>query len=550
MLETSNSKFSACKLRQKIVEMLGASPTQYMYLLNTEKLVEKRATQGKQKFANISLGMTCGFCVIMSALVATMPLLLSMEISTFTFALLNITMSLFMVGLWTLPYFDILLSPLNYPVVAHTPVSSRTYFLVKLTQVLTYATMLLVSLNLLPAICGIWIGVGETSQHQFLFPFVYLPVAFISGFFAIGTMTAFAGYLTKLYTKKGLRNIAQYAQFVLPALFPSLIYLLPHNPETYKSVLKWLYVLPNGWFAGVVSLVLGDPERPEMMRDLILTGLAVVSVLLLILIPLRSIAKGYSRYLTYLLESGNRQKAKLRMKPSLLARLCRSRTTYAGFCLCAAYMRRDKYILNGLVSALGGVVMMLILFIQDRLSLKWFEYYSYTTGMSPLFTICFSVVGISFISALLTRVRHSEHWKASWMLSLAPLEVPSQLWRGVLLSSFLYIVVPYTLLLFCVATVFWGAMALFYILPGVIPLLYYAVLFPKPQFGGIPLSLEVVQKSRNFDWLSFIFGFLASGILVGIQLLAFWLNIWVYIAVYCIIVIGGFIGFIYLFRRK
>lgn len=533
---------------EKIVKILGGSPIQYRYLLNAEKLVEKRATQGTLKLGNLSLGMTCGFCFIMSALVATMLLAFSKEISTFTFALLNITMSMFMVGLWTLPYFDILLSPINYPVVAHTPVSSRTYFLVKLTQVLTYATMLLVSLNLAPAICGIWIRVNETSQLQFLFPFVYLPVAFISGFFAIGVMTAFAGYLTKLYTKKGLRNIAQYAQFVLPALFPSLIYLLPRDPTTYKSVLKWLYALPNGWFAGAVSLALSGPERSEMMRDLILTGLAVVSVLLLIVIPLRSIAKGYSKYLTHLLESGSRQKAKLRVKPSLLARFCRSRTTYAGFCLCAAYMRRDKYILNGLISAVGGLVMLVVLFIQDSFSMQWFEY-SPTTGMNPTFTTCFSLLGISFVSTLLTRVKHSEHYKASWMLSLAPLEVPSQLWRGVLLTSFLYIVTPYTLLMFCVASVLWGTMALFYILPGLIILLYYAVLFPKPQ-SGTPLSLEVVQKSRDFDWLSFVFGLLACGILVGIQFLAFWLNIWVYIAVYCVIVIGGFIGFIYLFGKK
>ena len=529
---------------EKIVEMLGASPTQYRCLLTAENLVDKRAAQGNEKFGNLSLGMTCGFCFIMSALVT----LFSMEMSTFTFALLNTTMSMFMVGLWTLPYFDILLSPVNYPIVAHMPVSSRTYFLVKLTQVLTYAAMLLVSLNLLPSVCGIWVRVGETSQYQFLFPFVYLPVAFISGFFAIGMMTAFAGYLTKLYTKKGLRNIAQYAQFVLPVLFPSLIYLLPHDPGAYKSVLKWIYVLPNGWFAGVVSLALGSLERPEMVRDLILTGLAVVSVLLLIVIPLRSIARGYSRYLTYLLESENRQKAKLRMKPALLARFCRSRTTYAGFCLCAAYMRRDKYILNGLISALGGLVMLVVLFVQDRFSMQWFEY-SPTTGMSPTFTTCFSLLGVSFVSALLTRVRHSEHWKASWMLSLAPLKVPSQLWRGVLLTSFLYIVVPYTLLMFCVASVLWGTMALFYILPGLIILLYYAVLFPKLQSGTL-LSLEVVQKSRDFDWLSFIFSLLACGILVGIQFLAFWLNIWVYIGVYCVIVIGGFIGFVYLFTKK
>ncbi len=545
MLKTSNSKFSTYKLRQKIVEVLGGSPTQYSYLLKTEKMVEKRALEGKYDFSNLSLAATCGLCFITSTLLA---LILLDRVDVFTYALINITVSMLMVGLWTLPYFDILLSPINYPVVAHTPVSSRTYFLVKLTQVLTYAAMLLVSLNLVPAICGIWIRAGETSQHQFLFPFVYLPTAFMSGFFTIGVMTTFAGYLTKLHSKKRLRNIAQYAQFVLPGLFPALFYLLPSDPTVYKSVLKWLYALPNGWFAGVVSLVFSNPESSELMKDWILTGLAVVSTLFLIVVPLRSIAMGYSKYLAYLLESGNTQKTKLRMRPKLLALLCRSRTTYAGFCLSAVYMRRDKYILHGLFSALGVVVMPLILFARDAYSVKWIEY-SYTTGISPAFTIIFCILGMSFISAILGRIKHSEHWKASWMLSLVPLEAPNQLWRGVMLTSLLYIVLPYTLLMFCLATVLWGVMAILYILPGLILLLHYVVLFPKPH-SGIPLRLEVIQKMRTSDLIAFIFSILTSGILAGVQFLAAMLNMWVYIGLYCVVVIGGLISFVYFFMKE
>ena len=139
-------------------------------------------------------------------------------------------MSMLVVAFWTVPYFDILLSPVNYPVIAHTPVTSRTYFLVKLTQLLTYTVLLLGSLNLLPAFCGIWIHERESSQLEFLFPFVYLPIVFMSGFFTIGVMIVFAGYLTKLYTKKGTRNIAQYAQFVFPTLFPLLWILATRLP--------------------------------------------------------------------------------------------------------------------------------------------------------------------------------------------------------------------------------------------------------------------------------------------------------------------------------
>ena len=43
---------------EKIVEMLGASPTQYRYLLQTEKLMEKRALEGENKFAE--LFASCG----------------------------------------------------------------------------------------------------------------------------------------------------------------------------------------------------------------------------------------------------------------------------------------------------------------------------------------------------------------------------------------------------------------------------------------------------------------------------------------------------------
>ena len=148
----------------------------------------------------------------------------------------------------------------------------------KLTQILTYTVLLLGSMNLMPAIGGIWVHKGEFSLLRLLFPVVYVPIVYMSGFFTIGVMTVFAGYLTKLYSKRVLRSIAQYAQFIVPALFPVMWILLsrlmPYIPEEQlASVLKWIHVLPNGWFAGAVSLMLGEIE----LRFLISAGLTVVS---------------------------------------------------------------------------------------------------------------------------------------------------------------------------------------------------------------------------------------------------------------------------------
>lgn len=534
---------------EKIAGLLGASPTQYTHLLQTEKIVEKRANEGKHPFYNLSFGLPCVIAFLLSCLSGLVISLVPIDV--FTYSLIGTTMSMLMIGVWTLPYFDILLSPVSYPVVAHTPVSSRTYFLVKLTQLLTYVVLLLVCLNLIPSICGIWIR-GEQSSHlRYFFPIVYLPIVFMSGFFTVGVMTAFAGYLTKFYSKKGLRAIAKSAQFILPGLLPGLIILLPRDISADKIVLfvKWLYILPNGWFAGTVSLVLNTVQRPEFIRDLILGGIAIVSTLFLIFIPLRSIARSYAGYLGYLLESGSRQRDKVQMKLPFLARFFQSRDVYAGFCLSAAYMRRDRHILHQFASSvIGGGLLIGIYFARDMLPIEWIKY-SYTLGLSPGFTIFFVILGVDFVTGFLNSVRYSDHWKASWMLSLPPLRVPHDLWRGVQAASLLYIIVPFTFLMFCIATVFWGLTGGLFVLPGLTLALYSIVLFPKPR-SGIPLSREVIIKNRGSNLLLFLISLFASGILVGIQFVASLIHFWVYYGVYFVIVVGGLIGFIKFYKKE
>lgn len=524
---------------EKIVQMLGASPIQYRHLLRTEKLVEKRALEGKNDLSNMSLAVTCVLGFIMSVLFTFMPFILSMD--TFTFSLIGITMSMVMISLWIVPYFDILLAPINYPVIAHTPVSSRTYFLVKLTQVLTYTVLLLGSLNLMPTIGGIWVHKGEFSPIRLLFPIVYLPIVFMSSFFTIGVMTAFAGYLTRLYNKRTLRSIAQYAQFIFPALLPVTLILLsrliPYIPD---SVLKWLHVLPNGWFAGTVSLMLGEIE----LRFWISAGLAVASTLFLVCVPLRSIAQRYSTYLSYLLESGSRQKAKIRVKTPLFAKMFRNSTIRAGFCLCAVYMRRDRMLLKQLFAALGSVLMLVIMFEQG-----WIQH-SFAIGLSPGFTTMSYFLTLSFVGGFISPIRYSEHYKASWMLRLAPLATPNDLWRSAQATTFVYIVAPCTLLMLCIAIFTWGALGIFYVLPIVIMLLNFVILYPKP-LSSLPLAEEFVQSQMAGEtMIPFLLSLLITGVFIGIQFLTYLLNIWVYYGFYCITVVGGLISFIYFLQKN
>ena len=539
---------------EKIVDILGASPTQYRHLLQTEKIVEKRARKGKIAF-NLSLTLNCFFCFFVS-IVATVMVFLGVDV--FTYTLFGITMSMTIVGLWTIPYFDILLSPTNYPVIAHTPVSSRTYFLVKLTKVITHTTLLIICSNLLPAIGGIWFRGEEVSKVKYLFPIIYLSIAFISSFFTIGVMTTFAGYLTKLYSKRSLRNIAKTAQFAFPIFFPTIWIMVHHllptsSPEgliidKLKIIVKWSYVLPTGWFAGTVSVFLGHIE----WQYLILAALAITSTLFLILIPLRSIARSYSEYLSYLLESVNKQKSELRVKTPLFARMLRTPTKRAVLCLTSAYLFRDKRIQIGLFSMLGIIAMFVIFFSQPGLywwNPKWISH-SYIFGLSPGFSIVFCYITIGFIDGFISPIRYSEHWKASWMLKVPAIAAHQDLWRGVQSTALLYIVTPCTLLMLCLATILWKFEGILYILPGLTIVLNYVLLYPKPQ-SGLPLSEEYVQKRMIFSTLKpFLCTVLTVGIIVGIQYLTYKLEFWIYFGYYCMFVLGGLICFIYLFTRN
>ena len=539
---------------EKIVEMLGASPTQYRYLLQTEKLMEKRALEGKNDFTNFSLAAGWFFCFITSIPLASIPFFSRIDI--FPYALIAITWSMMAISFFMNPYFDILLRPINYPVIAHTPVSSRTYFLVKLTQLLKHTIPLLACLNLMPAIGGIWIRTHESSQFQYFFPLVYLPVAFMSGFFTVGVMTTFAGYWTKLYTKKTFRNIVQYVQFIFLVFLPltcillyyryyrSPDYSLDNLMDQLTSILKWFDALPNAWFAGMVALALGQIER----YFLIVAGLAIVSTLFLVFVPLRSIAKSYSEYLSYLLESGSKQTSKLRVKTPLFARIFRNRAVRAGFCLSFVYIRRDRLLLGQFLASLIVAITFPVfseLSSYILLDQTWVDD-AYPIGLSPSFSGMFYTVGFTIVPTFMFLVKYSEHWKTSWILMLA---APGDLWRGVQAAAYLYLIAPCMLLMLCMATVIWGTLGILHVLPVLIILLNLVVFYPKPR-AGLPLAEEPVQKR-----LSLVIWFIPLGIGIGevfpwIQLLAYLIDIWSYYGFYCVIVAGGLISFTCLFQRK
>ncbi len=336
--------------------------------------------------------------------------------------------------------------------------------------------------------------------------------------------------------------------------------------DKLTSILKWFNALPNAWFAGIVALAFGQIER----YFLIVAGLAIVSMLFLVFVPLRSIAKSYSEYLSYLLESGSKQTSILRVKTPLFARIFRNPAVRAGLCLSFVYIRRDRILLGNFWSSLVTAIIMVAI-VFNRSSVQMWVDDSIPIGLSPGFSSMFYIVGFTIVPTFMFLVKYSEHYKASWMLMLA---APGDLWRGVQAAAYLYLVAPCMLLMLCIATFIWGALGIFYVLPVLIILLNLVIFYPKPRAGlprteelvqkrlrrvgwiapqpraGLPLAEELVQKQvRLVQWIAPIGSVLGIGF-PFIQLIAYWINIWVYYGFYCIIVAGGLISFTCLFQKK
>ena len=532
----------------KIAQIYGVDPAHFRQLLKLDKTVTERTAGDKQGHTKFSHGLACFFCFLMSIPVV---LLADPTLGVFNYSLIALSYAMVMIAFLSYARLEIIFNPIDYLVLAHTPVSSRTFFLTKLTRLLSSTVVMLGCLNLLPAIAGYW-----RVERTLLFPLVYLPISLIAGVFSVGLLTVITGYFTKLHTYEKLRYISRYAELVFPILFPCVYVigprLLPELNLVSDKLLPFLtafYLLPNSWFAGMVAFGLGDVHY----RFLILTAVAIVAMLLLVIGPLRSVAKGYSKFLISLLESRRAQKPQLKLGASFVSRLFKRGETRAGADFVFAYLRRDRRTQLRVFSALGTPVVFLVILFQDSPVWDWIGK-PFTIWLALGVSAFFFFGCSTMVSSFLGQIRYSDHWKAKWMFHCAPLAAPHTLWRGTLATTLIYIVLPYTILLLTLATIFWrGLWGMFYLLPGLSALLVYVGCYPKPS-SGLPLSEEFIQSGWNLEqfWLliRFICTQLVFGAVLAIQFVMYKLGVGFYIGCYAVIVIGGILIFIHTFNKK
>jgi len=530
-------------MMDKLLKNLGADPYQYRVLLRINMTIDSRAKDSTQ--------FDFGSSPVIAAIYAILSFLISLSafaLNSFSFTFLMIAFSMTMMSFIVIMRLESVINPNDYHILAHMPVSSRTYFLVKLTNIFIHVALMASAFNLPPSILGIW-----AKNTPLFFPAVYFPISFMATLFVTGLITSFYGYLIKLYKSDKFGDIVVYSQVVISLIFIVSFNVVPQLIMTsqfdlsYLNVIeraRWLYALPYSWFVGLVHLALGNTES----HYLFLSAIAMVSTILLVIIPLWRISLKYSERISYMGESPKTSRKIKRVRGSIFARLFKDSGTLAAFDLVSKYLKRDRNTKIRIYAGLALPLMHIVMMIRPALEDKG----------QPLFTPVLAV-GLSissfvscayFISFAFSVIKFSEHWKAAWVIAVAPLERPGNFFKGSKVPIIVYFIIPFFAVLTVIYSFTWNIfLAAVYVLPSFIGSLCYLSFYAALNMY-FPFSLEPQEKKRKISSFAMILSFIIFGIVMGIQYPAYLVHKALYIALYSATIIAGLIIFVIQERRS
>ncbi|MCG8603570.1 hypothetical protein MJD09_01035 [bacterium] len=218
------------------------------------------------------------------------------------------TYTMFMIGgLILVEYHTVVVSPDDFGALAYLPISSRTYFVTKLTNLLFYV----MSFTLILAL---------PTVITFLFFKGLKPLLAFSAFLAVfsanfTTTMAIVLLYTFLMTRvslQRLQNLLAFFQIGLAFLVYSSFFIVPKLMERTADRMHllsdsmWFLFLPSAWFSKLVPIALGEANRLDWLFTLIsFAGMGLVCYL-----AFSRLSFDYSKRLAEIAESASSTKRK------------------------------------------------------------------------------------------------------------------------------------------------------------------------------------------------------------------------------------------------
>lgn len=419
----------------------------------------------------------------------------------FLYSMLALTTTMFVVALAILAESgNVMFNESELDVIGHLPITSRTYFMAKTLNLFTFTLLLAASVNLLPAIAGVW-----AARSNAAFFFAHAVSATLVAMFATALVVVCYGLLMRYVSRERLDNIIAYCQVALALFFMLGYQLIPRLMDlehiNITGQFRWQYLLfPPAWFSGVAMLLMGNIERTSIALAAI--GLLVLTVLGAI--AMRKVALGYSSFITELAYGSGQSEVASRPReqpggaPTGGQRreyLRALRSFYlprpverAVFDLVGIYLRRNREIKVRLYPSLAYFIFFPVLAVfteglPDPFTGSGFTFYSLMSAA----IIC--IIAITAVEALY----FSEHYNAAYIFSVTPISNVGEIHSGFRKAIFAYLAAPLFIILAIIYSVLWRSPlhALLVIAP-------WAIIAPNMLM--IPFLLrEVLPLSRKYQ---------------------------------------------------
>jgi ABC-2 type transport system permease protein len=387
----------------------------------------------------------------------------------------------------------VVISPDDFSILGYQPISSRTFFFSRLTNVLVYSTSLSLALGLVPIVA-------------YFFVLGFRPLLGVAAFAAtllaglcttMFLVVVYAGILRIIHPNK-LRRVISYIQLMLSFLIYGGYSILPRmfNAQSFTkvSVSKsvWLLALPPAWFASYLDLAAGRWGATEVIPS-------VVSVIALMFLAYRAQGKLALEYSDRLSEAsavseGPKKLSSAALRPALIFRRGEARVVAL---LVRNQFKYDQKFRLAVLSILPLTVMYLYMGLRDGPLADPFVVHASRFGNSFLLYLAV----LMFPTMLRMSLMNSDSYQASWIYYATPAD-RGRLVLGAKDFVFAYFVLPYLLFIGVVFLYFFRNALHVLLLLIVLGLLSHFFLQLAVFFNpALPFSQPIRKGQRSSGYL-------------------------------------------------
>lgn len=421
---------------------------------------------------------------------ATAAMFARVDVWFFAFASLSTSIVLIMSAL-IVELDEAILDPGDRDIIAHRPVSPRTYAAARLTNLLAYVAMMSAALTVFPTVVGA--GLSDAGP-------LFAPAYFLASL--VASVSA-AGVTVLLHTMgarlEGLRAGLAWVQIILiMVLFYGGQLMLRNADGSFELFAarppEWTRWLPSGLLASWVAGASSAPATRHAISAAASVGVAgaiAAAAFLRLGAAYRDMHGNVAR--GAVIEVAPPRAGTLASR--LASMLTRSRAEAAGFALTAIMLRRDADLRMRILPSLGPVAAAVVLAIGTKQAGNPFL----ARGTTIVLPLALIPLLAGAVPSALFALRTSRSHEAAWLLRAAPLADPGSLSAGARKAVLACVFAPFTLMIGVVLAIVWRRPldAALFTAAAWATLSLAARLSARASLGDLPLSSPAARGAMS-----------------------------------------------------